>query len=222
MASAHSVTSRSSDAVPVRIRLALLGAATVINGAVYLAINEHPLRAPALLPRTTIDNAIGWHAWAIWPYWLLLLCAPALALAIRNRAQLLETLHAYAVAISLNVIVWLAWPTYLPRAPLPSTLDATTAASWRLLLALDADTNCFPSGHVTIPLVVAAGFTAYAPRTRGWVWPLIVALLPSVIATGQHYALDVLGGACTAAIGIHVARRGAIARQRQAASPAVA
>lgn len=205
------------DEVPLGRRAVLVLAVVVVNTAVYLAINAHPVRTPQPLALTWLDAAVGWHAWAIWPYWLLLLVAPALALGIRSRQRLWATLRAHVIALSTNAVIWLAWPTTLPRAPLPIDLDTATSAAWRLLYALDAATNCFPSGHVTLPVVAAIGFCGERPSAAGWVWPALVVLTPSVIATGQHYAWDIAGGAATALFGWWVSRR--MAARTPAADP---
>lgn len=193
--------------------LLVLGLATV-NGLLYLASNAWSLRTPVPLPRTIVDAALGWHAWTVWPYLALLLAGPALALGIRERVLLHGTLRAYAIAIGLNLSIWLALPTRIARPGIPADVPAATHAAWNLLLALDGPNNCFPSGHVTIPLVIATGFCAQHPGARCWVWPLVVLLLPTVLTTGQHYAWDIAGGAATAALGLCLAgaplvRRGA-------------
>lgn len=203
--------------VPFRTRLVLVLALTAINSALYLCSNAWPLRAPARLPVNAIDAALGWHAWTIWPYWLLLLLGPAMALCLRERRFIDATVRAYVVALAMNFAIWSAWPTRVAATRLlPDGIDPITSAAWRLLYALDGPNNCFPSGHVTIPLVIGAGFCAQYPRARYWAWPLLLVLLPSVVTTGQHYSWDVLGGAATAAIGLLVARR----RVRTSVSPA--
>ncbi len=209
----HLITARHASMPPaptllaLRSRLLLVLVLTAVNSALYLLSNAYPQRTPLLLPRTAIDAALGWHAWTIWPYWTLLLLGPALALGLRERRLMLATVRAYALALALNLTIWLLWPTRLPRQALPSELGSITEGAWRLLYALDAPNNCFPSGHVTIPLVIATGFCAQYPRARRWVWPLVLVLLPSVVTTGQHYSWDVLGGAATAALGLLLAGR---------------
>ncbi|MCY7355289.1 MAG: phosphatase PAP2 family protein [Lysobacter sp.] len=106
----------------------------------------------------------------------------------------------------MNLTIWPLWPTRLPGRVLPSDLDALTGGAWRLLYTLDAPNNCFPSGHVTIPLVIATDFCAQYPRARLWVWPLLL-VLPSVVTAGQHYSRDVFGGAATAVLGLLLAGR---------------
>lgn len=189
-----------------RQRALFVAAAVAVNGAIYLSINLHPMRTPALLPRTAVDAALGWHAWTIWPYWLLLMLAPAFALAIRERRLFIATLRAYAVAIGLNALTWLAFPTYLPRRAVPEGEGLLTDAAWRVLYALDANTNCFPSGHITLPLVIGAGFCMQYPRLAPWAAALVVALSPTIVTTGQHYAVDALGGAATAVLGLLLTR----------------
>lgn len=196
-----------TDTVALSRRIAIVLIAMAINGSLYLGINAFPPREPQLLPRSVADDWLGWQAWTIWPYWLLLLAGPALTLAIGERRLLRATIRAYAIAIGLNATIWLLWPTRIVRPPLPQGLDALTEAAWRCLYALDGVNNCFPSGHITIPVVAAMGFAAQYPPMRAAVWIALAALAPSVVSTGQHYAWDVLGGLATATIGLLLAGR---------------
>lgn len=192
--------------VSLRVRVLAVAAVVTFNTALYLWVNAHPLRTPALLPTTPLDVWLGWHAWTIWPYWLLLVINPFFAVGIRDTTLLLATLRAYVVAMAINMAVWLAWPTQLPRHPLPESLDPLTTGAWQLLLALDEPNTCFPSGHITIPTVVMFAFATQYPRARRWGW-LVLLLFPSIITTGQHYAVDLAAGMLTAIIGIAVAGR---------------
>ncbi|WP_167284954.1 phosphatase PAP2 family protein [Marilutibacter alkalisoli] len=190
------------DAHPVAFRIRLLAvlAVVAVNTALYLLANAHPTREPALLPLSAIDTAIGWHAWTIWPYWLLLCINPFLAMGLRDRTLLWATFKAYGLAMGLNMALWLAWPTRIVRHALPDDLGGATRAVWDLLHALDEPNSCFPSGHITIPVVVMVAFARQHPRSRPWIW-LPVLLFPTIVTTGQHYAVDLLGGAATAFAG---------------------
>jgi len=193
--------------LPFPRRLGWVLAVLAVVTTVYLGSNHFPVGEPRPLPLTGIDRALGWHAWTIWPYWLLLVLAPAFILAISERRILLATLRAYAVAMSINALVWMAWPTCLPRHALPTGLDPATDAAWHLLHFLDGSNNCFPSGHITAPVIAVAGYCAQHPHARRWAWPLAVLLFPSVITTGQHYAWDILGGAATALLALAWVRK---------------
>jgi membrane-associated phospholipid phosphatase len=93
---------------------------------------------------------------------------------------------------------------------LPQDGGALTDAAWRALHAIDATTNCFPSGHITLPVVIGAGFCMQHPRLAPWAVATVVVLAPSVVTTGQHYAVDVLGGVATALFGLAVTRHPAM------------
>ncbi|WP_133499541.1 phosphatase PAP2 family protein [Cognatilysobacter terrigena] len=187
-------------------RAGVVALAVAVNSAIYLAINHRQPSGATVIEPSALDMALGRHAWTIWPYWLLLLLAPAFALAISERRVFVATMRAYVVALMLNVALWLSVPTRLPRVPLPDGLDAATSSAWRLLLALDAPGNCFPSGHVTLPIVIATGFTTQYPRYARAAWLSIAVLLPSVVTTGQHVVADVIGGLATALFGLALTR----------------
>lgn len=218
MPSAPELEPASPDAriVPFHIRLIGVAAMVTVNTLLYLAINAHPTRAPVPLPTTWLDDVLGRHAWTIWPYWLLLVINPFLAIAIREQRILLATLRAYVVAMGLNIATWLAWPTHLLRGGLPEDMDPLTRGAWHVLYALDEPNTCFPSGHITIPCVVIAGFLAQYPQSRHWIW-MIALLFPTIITTGQHYAIDLFAGMLTALIGIALAGQPLLQRQRRLA-----
>lgn len=199
--------------IPPARRAAVVASAVALNGAVYLAINARVPADARVVPVTWLDRALGWHAWTIWPYWLLLLLAPAMALGIRSRDLFTATLRAYAVALALNVSIWLAYPTRLARTAGPDGLDAATASAWRLLHALDGPGTCFPSGHLTLPIVIGAGFALQWPRLAPAMWLSIAMLAPSVVTTGQHVLLDVVGGAATAFAGLALTDHPALRRR---------
>ena len=212
MSPAHEGTTLSAltiaqSRLPASSRMLLASAVIGMVTLVYLVTVHLPLRVPRPMTPTAVDRVIGWHAWAIWPYWLLLVIAPAFILAISDRRIFLATLRAYAWSMAANAAIWVLWPTSLARREVPIDLHGATAAAWRLLHFLDGSGNCFPSAHITAPVVAVAGYCAQHPRARAWAWPLAIPLFPTVVATGQHYAWDIVGGAGTAAIGLWIARR---------------
>jgi membrane-associated phospholipid phosphatase len=129
---------------------------------------------------------------------------------LTNRYQLFPvyTLPASAltVAVLINYSIFLVFPTVLERPPLP-TGDSLADELYRWLIGIDTPANCFPSGHITAP---AIGCWFLARQRLRW-WPAITVayavLAISVLTTKQHYAIDIAGGAATAAIGIATASR---------------
>lgn len=202
-----STLATATQRLPATTRLLSASALITVVTLVYLASNHFPLRSPQPLSFNVVDRAIGWHAWAIWPYWLLLVIAPPFILAISERRIFFATLRAYAIAMAINAAIWVVWPTSLARHGAPADLGGATGAAWRLLHFLDSNINCFPSAHITAPIIAVAGYCAQHPRARRWAWPFAIALMPSVVATGQHYSWDILGGAITAAFALWWVRR---------------
>lgn len=194
------------DRLPFARRAGIVAVAVALNGALYMGINQRSSRIAHEMALSAFDLTLGRPAWTIWPYWLLLLLAPAMALAIPGRRLFFATLRAYAVSICINASFWLALPTRLARPALPPGLDPATAWAWRALRLLDGPGNCFPSGHITLPLVIAAGFSLQHPRTGRFAWLAIALLAPSVVTTGQHVVLDIAGGAATALAGLVITR----------------
>src|SRR5688500_3684162 len=72
-----------------------------------------------------------------------------------------------------------------------------------------------PSGHITIPCVVLAGFLAQYPGATRWIW-MVALLFPTIVTTGQHYAIDQFAGMATAFAGIALAGRPLLERRRLA------
>ena len=56
-----------------------------------------------------------------------------------------------------------------------------------------------------MPALAVWAFLADRPRQRVWVWTLFCLFTLSLLTTKQHYAIDVGGGALTAAVGLKVA-----------------
>jgi hypothetical protein len=173
----------------------------LINSWIYDTLNQHPLWPPSPWPQSPFDPILEFQTWAIWPYACLLLLGPFCLLWVRQKSTWIWGLRAYTISFGLNVCFWFGAPSTLPR--LPQDLGSgLTASLWRLLLQNDAPNNCFPSGHLTIPIVAVAILGLEKPHLR---WPLLglIALLtPSVWTTGQHYLVDVLAGITTALCGL--------------------
>jgi hypothetical protein len=186
-----------------------LAPVAALNTAGYLLINHHHLRPPIELPLSALDRAIPFWPWTVWPYAVLLLVDVLLPLALRNRAIFFDTLAAYSVAILLNFAIWALFPTSYPRPTSPAGGGFMTTAAYHLLVAIDSPASCFPSGHITIPIVAVWGLGREHPRLKAGLWIGLSLLAVTVLTTKQHYVVDVAGGLATAWIGIAVVRRGA-------------
>ncbi|MBK7876930.1 MAG: phosphatase PAP2 family protein [Planctomycetes bacterium] len=202
--SAHAAEAGPGARLSSSTRLAIVLAVGALQTLAYLLSNHHPLRAPVELPRAEFELALQFLPATVWPYLALLACELALPLLVRGRAEFRRLFVAYGIAMGVAFATYALWPTTYPRPPLPA--DGTLGAwAYGRLVAIDGPGCCLPSGHVIVPAIAA--WSVF--RDRGWWWPLalVFALVPSVLTTKQHYALDVLAGLALAAVAIGLARK---------------
>ncbi len=124
---------------------------------------------------------------------------PLLFLALwraRDAEAMTRTFVAIGIATLVSVAIFMVFPTTIPRPGGAGTL-------LEALYLFDVPTNCFPSLHVSLALIAAAGFA----RGRGGAiaWAVLISL--STLTTKQHVAVDVLGGAVVATVALFFARR---------------
>jgi membrane-associated phospholipid phosphatase len=115
-------------------------------------------------------------------------------------------LACYAVSSTLAFLCYWAWPLGIVR---PS-FEGPGLGNWlmRQVVAVDGEANCFPSSHVLFAVLGAllVGHGGAGRPVRVAVWALAVAVCATTVTTGQHYFLDVAGGAAFALAGYGVAR----------------
>lgn len=168
--------------------------------AVYQITNRWQFHPARPLPLTWIDRNVPLLPWTVWPY-LLLACCVSLLLLLKSRAVFTRALVALIAGYSINLLTFFLWPTMLPRDGLPGGVHEGGFA-W--LYSLDTPCNCFPSGHITAPLIA---FYALAVEQRRWrtaLWLIFALLCPTILTTKQHYFADLLGGLATGAFGIWI------------------
>jgi hypothetical protein len=171
----------------------------------YVLTNHFPVREPSLLPLTALDRAIPLLPWTVWPY-LLLAGMMALPVLLRTRRVFLQAMGALICGYSVNLLIFLAWPTTFPRPELPDDGGLTNSV-FAFLHRMDTPANCFPSGHITSPCL---GVWAVGRDWPAWRWPLwgVFGLLSlSILTTRQHYVADLAGGLITAWLGIAAERK---------------
>ena len=164
----------------------------------YQLTNHWQRQPPTTLPLTWLDQAIPLLEWTVWPYLLLAACT-ALPLCLSDRGEFKRCLTALACGYSLNLLIFAAWPTMLPRAGLP---DGWHRVVFAWLYWLDSPANCFPSGHITAPLVAFHALAIEHRKWRGPLWLGFAVLCPTILTTKQHYVVDLLGGLATGAFSI--------------------
>jgi len=186
----------------------------LVNAAGYLLLNHFPPREPAYLPLTAVDVATPFLVWTTWAYAVLLLSDIALPMCIRDTRVFNDAVRAFFVVLAVNLSVWSVFPTTYPRPPPPQG-DSLSEQFYRLLVAADRPTNCFPSSHIAIPALSLWALSREHPRKAPWMWALYVLFALSILTTKQHYLVDLFGGLGVAAIAIIVS----MALRRRAGTP---
>jgi PAP2 superfamily len=162
----------------------------------YFYLLRHPSGPVTTMSLTPIDHWIGFQPWAL-PLYLSLWVYVSLPVAFMSTSR---DIVRYGWRIGLLCVAGLAifyvWPTRVP----PLMLDPSVYPGFSLLKGLDAAGNACPSLHVATAVFSAIWLDRMLPglgfgiRMRilnaGW----CIAIVYSTMATGQHVALDALGG----------------------------
>ncbi|WP_309268919.1 phosphatase PAP2 family protein [Azonexus sp.] len=150
----------------------------------------------SMMPLTFIDDLVGFHPLAFYPYaslWVYAGLAPIIMPSLRE--LIVYGLWAAALCITGLACFWF-WPTAVP----PLQIDTSLYTGFSLIHGLDASGNACPSLHIATAVftaiwlhrLLAESSTPRWLQVVNWFWCAIIAW--STVATGQHVALDVLGG----------------------------
>jgi hypothetical protein len=135
--------------------------------------------------------AAGLYSAGYWPFLLLAL----LVTLRRDRARF----HRLWFAVAVSGLVGLAIMALFPVAPprLDGADDVVAAHGLDGIAHPRGLVNPYaamPSFHVGWSVVAACAIATVAPRARWWVWLQPVAMTVAVVATANHYLLDVVVG----------------------------
>ncbi|MDX2034942.1 MAG: phosphatase PAP2 family protein [Blastocatellia bacterium] len=166
----------------------------------YQVTNRFHAIEPQRLPMTSLDHAIPFLLWSVWPYFGLIMLL-ALPLFIRTERLFRRSVLAITVAVCLNLLCYTVMPTTYPRPPLPEG-DTFSHAAYRWLCSIDTPANCFPSGHITSPAISYWALAQENPMLIWWFRAIFALLALSILTTKQHYVFDLFGGLASAGIGI--------------------
>jgi membrane-associated phospholipid phosphatase len=162
----------------------------------YFHVLHNPAYEVAVMPVTALDQAIGFHPWALVLYgslWFYVGIPPAMFHGLRE-------LVAYGCWIGALCIAGLAifhfWPTAVPS----QAIDPGIFPGFGIIQGLDAAGNACPSLHVATAAFsavwldrllreIAAG---NAMRLINWAWFALIAW--STVAIRQHVVIDVVTG----------------------------
>jgi len=205
----RNLTSGSAD-------IALLNARRIFRFEGWAQLDwEHGLQG-TVIGSETLVNLTNWvYIWGHWP--VILPTALALFLWRRERYYLLR--NAFFVSGAIGFLFFALVPVAPPRLLDLGLVDTVTSqsSSYRALQppGLTNQYAAFPSLHVgwnvLLGIVVLTATTSRVVRLLAVAGPLAMAF--SVVATANHFVVDVFGGIAAVLIGLAVAvwanRRGA-------------
>lgn len=172
----------------------------LVTALMYMLASRSPLFTPVVIQPWSIDEKVTFipsFAYIYATYYVLL---PTLILLARNRDGF-DIVYATGLGCGLvNVVIYTIFPTMLPDRP-----DAPAHTLLSIIQAQDTTLCAFPSGHVALPVsLAAAAFLVKLQQDSGakyfWgklsfgymIWAVSIAI--STVFTGQHYIIDIYGG----------------------------
>ena len=152
-------------------------------------------RAMFYAPELELDRMMG-----LQPVWVLVYASLYLfvvilpLLVLRDRDLFRRAMRGYLAVMLTAYVGFLVYPTAAPR--IDDSVAGSGFAPWmlRLIYALDAPYNCFPSLHVAYSFVAA--LACYRVHRQvgiaAIVWAGLIGV--STVYTKQHYVVDVVAG----------------------------
>lgn len=169
-----------------------------------LGIDVEPQLQSIVAPSDSLVTAANWiYIWGHWP----VIIVTMLWLAWRHRREFLRLRDAMMVSGALGMVVFVTYPVAPPRLAGLGMVDTVTERSeaYRILQP-PAFTNQYaamPSLHsgwdLLVGIAIFTAATTLALRVIGVALPVLMGL--AVVATANHYIVDVVAGVTLALIG---------------------
>ncbi|CAB3809086.1 hypothetical protein LMG28688_06918 [Paraburkholderia caffeinitolerans] len=179
--------SADANALPVTRPWALLIAYLVSTGVFYGFVTHFPFGPVHTIAPSALDRVIPIVPATVPLYLSYLLIMPVLVWFGRTRNWLVPAFFAGASAAGACLLCHLIHPTTIVRP----AADATWIA-W--LQHIDAPLAASPSGHVALPVAIAVTLGGMRKRAALLFAPWAAVMAITVLTTGQHHIVDVIGG----------------------------
>jgi membrane-associated phospholipid phosphatase len=171
--------------------------ANKVNNLKFLDVKPFIFKFP-------IDDLIPFNKFFILPYfyWYFYVAATLIILFLNKDSKFFfKQVLSMSVGVLFSVLIYLVFPTYVPRAELLGN-DYLTGMI-RNLYVIDPPYNCFPSMHVLYSFI-CCWYLLIFRRISIWFDILnvssFVVISLSTVYTKQHYTPDILGGIVVGAI----------------------
>lgn len=169
----------------------------IFASILYGAVGRITLHlSPQQLEFSAIDRAVPLVPWTLWPYLSIYLIYFVSSYFQKDARRFSIFVVAFALAYCIASVIFLLYPTHLPREFLDlSSEPGMNAKMLQLFYHIDKPTNCLPSLHVGTAVICIFPFLGRRPFLAGLfaIWALIIAV--STLTTKQHYFVDTITGA---------------------------
>lgn len=143
---------------------------------------------------TAFDRAVPFVPAAIFGYILVYLSILLVYLIIKDMRDWNRAVISFIFATTLAYAIFLLFPVRMDMRPDLSGLTGISAEVTKFYYIIDMPFNCFPSLHVTYPML--ATIIAWRNHTTmRWVFAaMTIVVAVSVVMVKQHYLADVVAG----------------------------
>lgn len=173
-----------------------------------LGINVEAGLQDLVAPSGSLQTFANWiYVWGHWP----VIIATMLWLAWRHRVEFLRLRDAMMVSGALGLVVFMSYPVTPPRLAGLGLADTVTEQSeaYRVLQppAFVNQYAAMPSLHsgwdLLVGMAIISAASTLALKVVGFAMPVLMAF--AVVATANHYIVDVVAGVALALVGHAVA-----------------
>ena len=173
-----------------------------------LGINVETGLQDLVAPSGSLQTFANWiYVWGHWP----VIIVTMLWLAWRHRVEFLRLRDAMMVSGALGLVVFMSYPVTPPRLAGLGLTDTVTEQSeaYRILQppAFVNQYAAMPSLHsgwdLLVGMAIISAASTVALKVVGFAMPVLMAF--AVVATANHYIVDVVAGVALALVGHAVA-----------------
>jgi membrane-associated phospholipid phosphatase len=173
-----------------------------------LGINVESGLQDLVAPSGSLQTFANWiYVWGHWP----VIIATMLWLAWRHRIEFLRLRDAMMVSGALGLVIFMSYPVTPPRLAGLGLADTVTEQSeaYRVLQppAFVNQYAAMPSLHsgwdLLVGMAIISAASTLALKVVGFAMPVLMAF--AVVATANHYIVDVVAGVALALVGHAVA-----------------
>jgi len=172
------------------------------QGLLYMLIAAH-FGQNSVPINSWIDDHIPYISWFVIFYaaWMPLLYVAFIYTGLTNRSLYWRSIITYNVAVTVSNIIFILFPTYMPRPDISGTDIFTRLVQF--IYSNDDPVNCFPSIHCLTSYLLLITMNRHKLLSAGLrvVFSVLFwSIIASTVFIKQHALVDVIGGIALAEI----------------------